>query len=386
MVGTGIFPIPPDTGGGVETHLYHLSKKLVEFGVEVHCISDVSDYEKVKDIKIYEIKSKLKDSSRFIYWIFHNIKSSIKIYFILKKVLKKEKFDIIHVQDVRGNLPLKFAQKLKGDTPIVFTVHGLSPWLCKYPSIIEHNFRKFVYKFFDIKHIKNADFIISVDKSMIEHLSSFWKISKNKMIYIPNGIDTKKFKKNNENINFIKNYCLFVGHLIPRKGVEYLVKAMKDLNYKCLIVGNGPELKKLKKLVINLKLNNVIFFGSVKYESDELINLYSNASFFVLPSLSEAFPFAVLEAMSCELPVISTKVGELPEIVKDNYNGFLVEPANVKRLREKIQFLADNPELCKEMGKNARKTVEEKYSWEVIAKRTIEVYKKVLSGSIKRRF
>lgn len=134
-------------------------------------------------------------------------------------------------------------------------------------------------------------------------------------------------------------------------------------------------INKSKKLKID---DRVEFLDNLSLKL--LVEYYNKSSFLVLPSFSETTGLVILEAFACGKPAIGTSVGDIPNIIKDGYNGFLVEPANVEQLKEKLEFLLQNPELCQEMGKNARKTVEKKYSWGTIAKQTVEVYEKVLEG------
>ncbi|MEM0489273.1 MAG: glycosyltransferase family 4 protein, partial [Candidatus Bathyarchaeia archaeon] len=134
----------------------------------------------------------------------------------------------------------------------------------------------------------------------------------------------------------------------------------------------------LKGYVKKFKVeSNVCFLG---YYPDEMLpRLYQAADIFVFPSIYENMPFAVLEALASGLPVITTKVGGIPEIIDDGENGFLIEPFNARKLAERLLYLVENPTVAYEMGAAGRKTVEERFNWNKIIKQITAVYREVLA-------
>ncbi|MEO0224935.1 MAG: glycosyltransferase, partial [candidate division WOR-3 bacterium] len=147
---------------------------------------------------------------------------------------------------------------------------------------------------------------------------------------------------------------------------------------KLLIVGDGSLKPKLVGKVQQLSLNNYVFFtGSIEHKKLPLY--YSASDIFLLLSSYENFSNAVLEAMSCELPVIATNVGGFPLQIKDGVNGFLVNYGDIKDLCEKILYLANNSELRIKMGKTNRKEILEKYNWESSAKKVLNLYEDLLN-------
>ena len=126
--------------------------------------------------------------------------------------------------------------------------------------------------------------------------------------------------------------------------------------------------------VENYKLQkSVIFTGRI--DNDKLAKYYSAANIFVMPSVYDNFPNAVLEAMACELPVVAANVGGIPLQVKHNENGFLIESGNVQQFKDAIITLLDDESLSKEMGKRNRIKVKDKYDWVKSAKKLKGVYK-----------
>jgi len=181
---------------------------------------------------------------------------------------------------------------------------------------------------------------------------------------IPNAVDIPGRRADGEDI-------IFVGNLIERKGTEYLIKAMENVKGKSIIVGDGPERKKLEKLAQDLEVD-CEFVGAV---APEKVGEYlMKGKLFVLPAIKgEGFPNVILEAMSVGLPVVATTLAGIPDLVKDGKTGFLVKPADAEALAGKITKIVNNESLWRRMSDNCLKEVR-KYSWDNIIKRIEEVY------------
>jgi glycosyltransferase involved in cell wall biosynthesis len=122
--------------------------------------------------------------------------------------------------------------------------------------------------------------------------------------------------------------------------------------------------------------DQVKFLGYVPDE--KLPSLYSASDIFVLPAIYENFPFAILEAQATGLPVISTKVGGIPEFLVDNENGFVIDPGDSIQLTQRLLALLQDAKLAKEMGDRGRKLIEEKFDWRIITGQVIDLYHKLL--------
>lgn len=205
---------------------------------------------------------------------------------------------------------------------------------------------------------------------------------------IPGGVNIDKFvytqsgaEKVNRNLNLHgKPVVLFAGKLTKYKGVEYLINAAKKIHGEVLILGDGPEREKLEQKARDMKLNNIHFVGHLGAGIKKLVPYYSRADVFVAPSTwDEPLGLVILEAMSCQTPVVVTRKGGIPLAVKEGYNGFFVRPRNSSEIVEKVNKLFDNHQLRLKMGQNARKSVEAKFSWELIARKfeyLYEIYRK----------
>ena len=212
-------------------------------------------------------------------------------------------------------------------------------------------------------------------------------VGNNNVFDIPPGINSNTFKptanKVREKYNFQdKKLLLFVGRFVPLKNLPFLLKtfakiAKEDSGVRLMMVGEGPLDGKIRRLSRKLKVSKrVIFTG--KITNEELPQYYSAADIFVMTSVYDNFPNSILEAMSCELPIVATKVGGIPMQVKDGENGFLVKSDNIKQFKKAIITLLDNNSLAIEMGKRNRELVKRKYSWSTSAKKLKEIYELIL--------
>ena len=213
------------------------------------------------------------------------------------------------------------------------------------------------------------------------------KMIGNNVFDIPPGVDFNTFKPTANRVR--EKYklqhsklLLFVGRFVPLKNLPFLLKtfaeiAKEDRKVRLMMVGEGPLDGKIRRLSRKLKVSErVIFTG--KIANEELPQYYSAADIFVVPSVYESFSISISEAMSCELPVVATRVGVIQTRIKDGINGFLVESGNIKQFQEAVITLLDNSSLSMEMGKRNRELVKKKYSWSTSAQKLKEVYELIL--------
>lgn len=180
------------------------------------------------------------------------------------------------------------------------------------------------------------------------------------------------------NLNHNGQYGLYFGRLIDEKGVNSLLKALEnciDIPFK--IVGDGPDLEKLKHYVLEKHLLNVEFVGAVW--GNMLNELLINSKFIVVPSIwHENFPYVILQAFAAGKPVIGSIRGGIPELIIDNERGLLYNIENPKELSEKISLLFNDDEKCLRMGTNARKYIEETFTDEAFYNSLMNNYNTVL--------
>ncbi|GAG37700.1 unnamed protein product, partial [marine sediment metagenome] len=180
-----------------------------------------------------------------------------------------------------------------------------------------------------------------------------------------------------------KRIILFLGRIHPQKGLDLLAKAFEKIarewdNAYLMIVGpdsEGYKIKIEKMLESEGVLNKVIFTGMLSGRKKLIV--LGGADIFALPSYSEGFSMAILEAMICKLPVIITKQCNFPEVTEVGA-GNEIDP-NVEQLTGALGNLLGNPELCKKMGEKGRKLVLEKYTWDKTADKMIKVYEEIVN-------
>lgn len=283
------------------------------------------------------------------------------VFNLLKK--QKESIDVIQICGL-PRLAYKIERELKIPTVVYF--HGP-------PSL--------KYK----KQIEKCSAIISLGVSIRE-------IKKIRIdaINISPGVDTEKFKLSTSNIREryrvgeSEKLLLFVGRFVPLKNLPFLIKTFKevveaDSKIKLMLVGEGSLKKVIEKMVRDYKISkNVIFTGKIDY--DKLPQYYSAANAFIITSSYDNFPLVVLEAMSCCLPIIGTRVGGIPLQVTHGENGFLVELDDIKGLKNAILDLVEDENLVKKIGERNREKVKDKFSWLESAKKFKEIYEEILKN------
>jgi glycosyltransferase involved in cell wall biosynthesis len=174
---------------------------------------------------------------------------------------------------------------------------------------------------------------------------------------------------------------LFLGRLGDRKGTKDLLQALSllgDIPFRAVIAGDG-DVAAFQAQATQLGLGGkVLFPGWVG--KDDATRLMQQASVFVLPSYNEGLPMAVLEALACGVPVVSTAVGSVPDAVQDNYNGFLITPGDVDALAARLQPLLQDSVLRERLATAARTSWEEHYQVQKCGQRFLDAYSRILAN------
>lgn len=203
---------------------------------------------------------------------------------------------------------------------------------------------------------------------------------------VHNGVDHNTFKplektkdQLKEKFNLTdKTVLLYVGRIVPEKGLSYLIKALSLVkkrfrDYVCIFVGTGEKTTIYKRLAKNLHVNNNLYFwGSLPNRI--LPAIYNLADIFVLPSIEEPFGIVLTEAQACGIPIIASNTGGIPEVVDHRKSGILIPPKSPSKLASAINELLADHSLRIEMGKAGRKRVIEEFSWERTSKKTEKIY------------
>ncbi|HEX9655858.1 MAG TPA: glycosyltransferase family 4 protein, partial [Bacteroidota bacterium] len=234
-----------------------------------------------------------------------------------------------------------------------------------------------------------ANRIIAVSQAVMDFGVGFFPfMKKEKFSVIYNGVDPDAMNTATDTGALRERHRLpvgvtvvgFMGRLTEQKGLSYLLQAdaslMSNEKVVFLIVGDGELRAALEEEALKLKLTNVIFAGFQR----DVAGYLAMFDIFVLPSLWEGLPVALVEAMAVGKPVVATAVSGTPEVVTDGETGFLVEPKNVDQLAERITRLIEDPSLRDRMGRAARIRVKEKFSAATMIRATEQLYQELLES------
>ncbi|EMR74202.1 glycosyltransferase [Thaumarchaeota archaeon SCGC AB-539-E09] len=176
-----------------------------------------------------------------------------------------------------------------------------------------------------------------------------------------------------------RKIVLFVGRLTAQKGLDHLISAIPPIQMAIpesifLIVGDGPLMNMLRDKSHTMGIENSIkFLGQVEHMN--LPELYAMSDMFILPSLSESFPNTMLEAMAMKKPMVISRVGVAPEILRHFKDAILIEPANKDEIMKSIGAILTDAVLSKKLSRNAHELVIREFSWEKVIDKTLEIYR-----------
>ena len=395
--------------GGQGVYICYLAGALQELGHEVHIVSGPPypappagvKLHKVPGLNLYETSNLSSLSSPVqaltplnLYEIaavhigfFPDIFTfSMRAYFKLRDLMPKERFDVIHDNQTLGYGMLLMKSF---DVPIVATIHhpitvDLATSLAQSDTFRRGIRWTMFYSFLTMQGIVSRRMarVVTVSQSSAEDTARAFKLRKDRVRVVYNGIDTDIFRRL-DGVEKEPNSLVVVGKVEDKtKGIPYLLEAVKllkgDVNVKLYVVGKqeaseGYGTNLAQQLGIS---DRVTFTGYVG--TDELVRLYSSAEIGVTASVYEGFGLPAAEAMSCGTPVIVTRAGALPEIVGDGAAGILVPPTDPRSLAAAIKHLLADKPLRQKMGQAARKRIEDFFSWQAAARKTVEVYRELL--------
>lgn len=288
-------------------------------------------------------------------------------------------FDVVHVQGLQYFEPLTsalIARRLGGPHSVA-TAHGFGGESKWWYNGVQRQLMKHV--------VRRLDGLISISEHVKRRLQEFTGLPSSKIITVYNGVDTRVFDPNVDGTGFKREIgvegnfmILYVGRLAWNKGLPDLINCLPNViksvpNAKLVLCGRGKMEQVLRDQVTSMGLQeSVKFVGLVP--GGDLPLYYAASDLFVLPSSLEPFGLVLLEAMSMCKPVIATRVGGIPEVVKDGENGLLVPPHDTKSLSNAVlRLVADEP-LRSRLARNGRATVESRFTLEKMAQATRRCY------------
>lgn len=302
----------------------------------------------------------------FIRTIYH---FGVGIY--LSKIVKTKGIKHIHAHLASGPTTVALVISKTLNLPFSFTAHAIDIYA---DSIILE------------EKLKQSKFVVTCTHFNKKYLLSLCKdIPEEKINMIYHGIPINKF-----NINERKEekelLILSVGRLVEKKGFPYLIEACKTLidkkyEFKCIIVGNGVMYEELNKLIQNYNLEKTIILNK-ELPFDEIMKLYKKASIFVLPCIiasnndRDGIPNTILEAMAFSIPVVSTRISGIPEVIEDMKTGLLIKEKDKEALTSAIELLIKDKTLRDRLGKNGRVKIIENFDIEKNTNELVRLFKK----------
>lgn len=340
-------------------HTVRWVNAMTERGHEVYLISLDSPLDSGIDERVKFIKLNLP--APFGYYL---------NFFKAKKIINEIKPDILHTHYASGYGTLS---RLINYKPTILSVWGSDVYLYPYKSKINMSILK--------KNLSAPDLIASTSETMKVQTRNILEPEED-IAVTPFGIDIKEFTSSVSNKKDKNKITIgTIKKMETVYGIEYLLRAFKiithkmpkNFNVELLLVGDGKELECYEGLAKELKIDHLTrFVGQVPHE--EVPRYLNKLDIYCAPSLSESFGVAIIEASACELPVVVSNVGGLPEVVVDNKTGYIVPPKDVESLADKILSLATDQNKRKTFGTNGRQFVMDNYSWEANVGTMEEIY------------
>jgi alpha-maltose-1-phosphate synthase len=385
---------PPNVYGGAGVHVDYLSRSLARHcEVSVHCFGDQSSSEGNLKVTGHKPWKEMTYTDPRYGRAMEAFTTGLHMAADLGKV------DIVHCHTWYTHLAGLMAQQLY-QVPFVLTTHSFEPsrpWKVDQLGNAYH-----ASAWVERTAIREADGVIAVSQGMKRDAVELFGIPAEKVGVIHNGIDLEEYRQRPEadaltkrGIDPAKPIVLFVGRITKQKGILYLARAIPEIRKDAQIVlcagaADDPGIQAAMQEAVEAakKSHPAVFWIEEMLPRNEAIQFYSHATVFCCPSIYEPFGIINLEAMACATAVVASHVGGIPEVVVPGETGTLVrfaatsatEPAPVDPVKFShdlaagINELLGNPERCKAFAAAGRARVEQLFSWDAIAKKTVDYY------------
>ncbi len=384
-IGTISWEFPPRVVGGIARHCEGLAKAQVKQNHEVHLFTldfpGSPNYEEMDGVKVYRTATELGHPN-FLTWVL------LFNHFLTKTIAEVShtvEFDVMHVHDwLAAFSGISFKRYLK--KPMVLTVHstelGRAHGLRSPDSLSIDGIEWWA--------TYEADKIIVCSHSMKTEICEHFSLPADKVDIIPNAIDTTKYNvpvdrgavRQRYGVGWGEKMILCVGRLVPQKGIEYFIRAIPRIasrypEAKFIIVGEGWSRDFLEAEARSTgQRHKILFTGFIS--DKEVINLMKSTDVLVVPSVYEPFGIVALEGMATGAPVVASQVGGLAEVIEHDRTGLFVYPRSSESIAWGIDQILSDPDHAKWLTDNAKDILHKDYSWEAVAMKTVEVYKKVV--------
>jgi len=360
-------------GGGLGTSIYNLVNALSERGLEIYVVvigQNKEDYFIENGITFHILKQK-----RYTFFGFYLYRKYVEKF--INKLIKTENIDLVEAPDWTG---ITAFMNLK--VPLVIRFHGSDTYFC----YLEKRKQKFKNHWFEKVAIKKAQAFIAPTAFAGEVSAKLFNIQKERIITIHYGLETDKFN-NPFPDRYKENDILYVGTIIRKKGVLELPEILKLVikqkpDVRLYLIGadsfdiktqSSSTWKLIEQQLDDSTKNNIEYLGKVPYQ--EVVEHIKNSHVCIFPTFAETLGMVTIESMALNKPVVNSNIGWANELIVDGESGFLVHPANHQEYADKIVALLNDKSLAVQVGKNARKRVEDVFDINKIVYQNIDFYK-----------
>ncbi len=385
---------PPNVLGGAEIVVQKMAKSMIERGHEVIVITTSPDEEEhileEDSVKIFQLnttklyptyKQTEPQGVKKPLWHLFDLWNGATLSAV-KDILVRESVDIVHINNFKGLSLSCFKAGKDLNIPVVYESHDFS-FICPRANLIRGNNtlcenRNFICnEYVNIQRRlldDNVDLLISPSQFMIDKFHDNNFFNNVRCVKIPLGVEysSNKTIKDYETIDIT-----YIGTLGKHKGVHTLISAFKDIdneNIKLHIIGKGYDEDEFKQLAMDD--DRIVFHGFV--DNKDILKFYEQTNVFVIPSICyDNSPLVIYESFSTGTPVIGSNIGGIPELVMEDYNGFLFESNNPESLKKKLVKVIKNKELLKKLEDNAFNSLPDN-SMETMIDQIISEYTKLV--------
>jgi glycosyltransferase involved in cell wall biosynthesis len=356
----------PPIGGGGSAVVAGLSRELVASGHAVDLVTmsfrDCPREELVNGVRVHRVPCLRRAK--------HNCTTPEALSYVagalplIRRLLAKNHYDVMHAHFILPDGVLAWQVWRETGLPYVITAHGTDvPGYNQHRLRLAHRLVRPLWK----RVVAGASRVISPSE-ILEQLVLAQAPGARKTRVIPNGLEVGEYAPRTHG-----SRILVVTRMLERKGVQYVLDALSEapVEPEVHIVGDGPYLPELRRKAAALR-SPARFWGWLDNRSPQLRELYESSGIFVFPSESENFPVVLLEAMAAGLAIITTEGTGCAEVVGDA--GLLVPVRDSKAISRGLARLIENPELRRSLGAAARRRIEDKFTWDAVARRYVEEY------------
>lgn len=369
----------PPQKGGYTSHTYEIVKHWIKAGIEVEVVTSVIPEQ---GWKFYD-----EEIRNHVHWVKKKgggYLNALLVYARFMRVVFAQKPDLLFFTtwDPYTIFNPLFSFWWGKKYPYIIACHGADVLALHHDSSYG---AKPIFKWLGRAALRQARAIFAVSKFTAGEVAKLG-VEATKIKVFPNGVDYRNFKPLPvEREKLLSKYgipdsksklLLTVAQLNIRKGIDTVLKIVGELKREghfiyYIIIGNGEEEENFRGLIKQYEIEDRVFLLK-KINDKELIRFYNVCDLFLLLSRYEGdinvegFGIVFLEANACGKPVIAGNSGGIPDAVNDGKNGFLVEPQDIRTIKEKIIYLLENPDICHKMGEYGRRRVESEYNWKKI--------------------